>query len=172
MMRTLVAVLAFLASTSGNVAAAAPDATAPDQAADLPDEDPAGADLTQAGDSPDRRGWLSLPGELSSQGELAFEGRAFRDDALANTTDKSAGLLGRMEWRHEHDAFEQRLRAYGRLDHYDKRRSVLVVEEAWMQVRRGRLRLRAGVDLVNWTATEAFHPADVINARNLDSDLE
>jgi len=28
------------------------------------------------------------------------------------------------------------------------------------------------MDIVNWTALEAFHPVDVINARNLDSDLE
>jgi len=28
------------------------------------------------------------------------------------------------------------------------------------------------VDMLNWTATEAFHPADILNSRNLDSDLQ
>ena len=80
--------------------------------------------------------------------------------------------MGRIEWRHQHAPFEEKLRAYGRVDHLDRDRSVLVLEEAFVQARLGRLRVRLGADIVNWTATEVFHPADVINARNLDSDLE
>jgi hypothetical protein len=110
--------------------------------------------------------------EVSSKGELAVEGRAFADDDDELTHDQGLGLFGRLEARHQHAPFEEKLRAYGRLDHYDDRRSTLVLEEAFVQVRQGRVRLRVGADLVNWTATEAFHPADVINARNLDSDLE
>jgi hypothetical protein len=110
--------------------------------------------------------------ELTSKGELAVEGRAFPDDGDELTHDQGLGLFGRLEARHQHAPFEEKLRAYGRLDHYDDRRSTLVLEEAFVQVRQGRVRLRVGADLVNWTATEAFHPADVINARNLDSDLE
>jgi hypothetical protein len=110
--------------------------------------------------------------EVTSKGELAVEGRAFPDDDNELTHDQALGLFGRLEARHQHAPFEEKLRAYGRLDHYDDRRSTLVLEEAFVQVRQGRVRLRVGADIVNWTATEAFHPADVINARNLDSDLE
>jgi hypothetical protein len=113
-----------------------------------------------------------LLGEITSRGEVAVESRIFRDDDLPITRDRALALFGRLEWRHQHAPFEEKIRGYGRADHYDRARSTVVLEEAWLQVRRGRLRLRLGADLVNWTATEAFHPADVINARNLDSDLE
>jgi hypothetical protein len=111
-------------------------------------------------------------GVVTSRGELAVESRAFRDDGSPLTADRGLGLLGRVEARHQHAPFEEKLRAFGRLDHFDDRRSVFILEEAWLQARTGRARLRLGADVVNWTATEAFHPADVVNARNLDSDLE
>ncbi len=114
-----------------------------------------------------------LGGSWSSKGSLGVESRAFRNDGDARTADQALGFLGRLEVRHAHHGpVEEKARAYGRLDHFDQRRTVLVPEEAWIQARGARVRLRAGVDVVNWTATEAFHPADVINARNLDSDLE
>ncbi len=110
--------------------------------------------------------------DWSSRGELALEGRQFDDDEREVTPDRGLALFGRLELRHSHGRLEEKTRFYGRLDRYDEQRSVLVFEEAWAQLALERVRLRAGVDLVNWTATEAFHPADVINARNLDSDLE
>lgn len=110
--------------------------------------------------------------DVASKGELAVESRAFRDDGNSATKDHALGLFGRLEALHEHGLFEEKARVFGRMDHYDKNRSVLVAEELWMQVQGARLRVRAGADIVNWTATEAFHPVDVINSRNLDSDLE
>jgi hypothetical protein len=115
---------------------------------------------------------LGLPGEVSSSGELAIESRAFVNDKDALTEDVGLGLRGRLEWRHTHGPFEEKLRVTGRLDGFDSARTVLVAEEAYLQYKSGSFRLRLGSDMVNWTATEAFHPADVINARNLDSDLE
>jgi hypothetical protein len=114
----------------------------------------------------------ALAGDWASQGELGLEGRQFDDDDRELTPDRGLSLFGRLELEHSHGRLQEKTRFYGRLDRYDQRRSVLVFEEAWAQLGLERLRLRAGVDLVNWTATEAFHPADVINARNLDSDLE
>ncbi len=111
-------------------------------------------------------------GTWTSKGELALEGRAFLDDDDARTVDHGAGMFGRLELRYTRLFFEAKARGYGRLDRYDHERTVAVPEEAWVQARLSRLRLRAGIDILNWTATEAMHPADIINARNLDSDLE
>jgi hypothetical protein len=113
----------------------------------------------------------------SSRGEVALESRAFWEgersaDVDAITPDQGLGLLGRLEVRHRHGRFEEKVRAFGRLDHYDEGRSTFIVEEAWGQAQGERWRLRLGADVINWTATEPFHPADVINARNWDSDLE
>lgn len=114
----------------------------------------------------------ALAGTPESRGEVAFENRVFDDDDVAATEDAGIGMLGRVEWRHPHAPLDEKVRVYGRLDALDDQRSILVVEEAWIQARVGSLRLRVGADIVNWTATEAFHPADVLNARNLDSDVE
>ena len=65
------------------------------------------------------------------------------------------------------------MRVYGRIDHYDRRRSTAGpgrgLRAGWAA---NGCACASALDIVNWTATEAFHPADVINARNLDSDLE
>ncbi len=110
--------------------------------------------------------------ELVSQGEVGFEGRAFRDDDDPRTEERGLALRARVETRFRHAPIEAKARVFGRQDAFDRRRQVLLVEEAWLSARLGRWRLRVGSDILNWTATEAFHPADVINARNLDSDVE
>ncbi|MEL6189085.1 MAG: hypothetical protein AAFU79_31065, partial [Myxococcota bacterium] len=68
--------------------------------------------------------------------------------------------------------FTEKARIFGRLDSQDFNRTILVVEELWAEWDLGDLEIRVGADILNWTATEAFHPADIINARNLDSDVE
>ena len=107
-----------------------------------------------------------------SKGQLTLEGRIFSDDNDGLTVDEGLGLLGRLEVSHRHRPFKEKARVYGRLDVRDFNRTVFIVEELWAEFKLGDLRIRAGADLLNWTATEAFHPADIINARNLDSDVE
>ena len=68
--------------------------------------------------------------------------------------------------------FRERLRLYGRLDREDRERTILVLEEAWVEWKAKPFRVRAGFDLLNWTATEAFHPSDILNSRNLDSSIQ
>ncbi len=107
-----------------------------------------------------------------SQGQLALEGRTFSDDANPLTVDQGLGLFGRLELEHKHKPFKEKARLYGRLDQQDMRRTILVIEELWAEWDLGPFELRVGADILNWSATEAFHPADIINARNIDSDAE
>jgi len=107
-----------------------------------------------------------------SKGQVTLEGRAFLDDNNAQTVDEGLGMLGRIELSHRHKPFKEKTRIYGRLDSRDSNRTVLIVEELWAEVKLGDFRLRVGADLLNWSATEVFHPADIVNARNLDSDFE
>ncbi len=111
-------------------------------------------------------------GAWTSRGELGLEGRAFRDDDNPVTIDHGFGMFGRLEADHRHGRFEEKGRGFGRLDAFDRERTTFVAEELWAQVQGERLHLRLGMDIVNWSALEAFHPVDIINARNLDSDLE
>lgn len=122
----------------------------------------------------------------TSKGELSFESRWFPENELTaidpasgapfkldpTTDDYGVGMLGRAETAANYDEWRLKGRAFGRVDAVDEQRSVLVVEEAWAQYGGDWGQLRLGADVINWTATEAFHPADIINARNLDSDFE
>ena len=108
----------------------------------------------------------------SSRGQLGLEGRGFLDDSNDSTIDRGLGLFGRLQVDHRAKPFRERLRLYGRLDHEDKDRTILVLEEAWAEWKAKPFRLRVGFDLLNWTATEAFHPADILNSRNLDSSIQ
>lgn len=109
---------------------------------------------------------------VDSQGSVGFEGRAFWPDDDGVTEDQGAMLVGRLEWKAKQKALREKVRVVGRVGAIDEDRSNLVVEEAWAQWRSKYLRVFAGVQLVTWTATEAFHPADVINSRNFDGNVE
>ncbi len=108
----------------------------------------------------------------SVKGETALEARAFNGDGDSRTEDVGLALTGRLEAKGSRGPWRSQVRLFGRADAMDSDRRLAVVEEAWVEHRRGRWQFRAGVELFNWSATEAFHPADVVNSRNLDSDLE
>jgi len=109
---------------------------------------------------------------VDSQGSVGLEGRAFYPDDDDATEDLGAMLVGRLEWKGKHKPFRERLRVVGRAAAIDADRSQLIVEEAWASFRSKYVRIHAGVQMLNWTATEAFHPADVVNSRNFDGNLE
>lgn len=108
----------------------------------------------------------------SSRGEVSLESRAFLPDDRESTQDLNVGLFARagLEWGAAGWAFGARM--YARSDSADQGRSLVVLEELWLQAGAEHVVARAGVDIFNWSATEAFHPADIINARNFDSDVE
>jgi hypothetical protein len=156
----------WLACVATSLSAAAQDEPSSDEA------DPSASDGSEGEGTAEPEADEDDQSTFDSRGQIALEGRVFLPDDDATTDDYGLGLFSRLEWSHAHDPWQERLRIMGRLDAVDEGRDRVVLEEAWVQYWRGRLRLRLGADIVNWTATEAFHPADVINARNLDSDLE
>lgn len=114
-------------------------------------------------------------GEWSGQGEVAFEFRKFKDDNLKSTEDTGNAIFTRLETRYESEVSKHVLRFFSRVDPKDTGRDFVSFEDAYLSSRLGvnqAVRLLAGYKLYNWTATEAFHPADQINSRNYDSDLE
>lgn len=109
---------------------------------------------------------------VKSQGQVGIEGRAFWPDGDDSSEDFGLGLAARVEASHKPRPFEQQLRLFARADLLDETRAVAVIEEAFVGWQPGPVRLRVGYQLLNWTATEAFHPADVLNSRNYDSRIE
>jgi len=109
---------------------------------------------------------------LKIQGEARLENRVFGSDNASETIDTNLGLFGRVDARFRRNGWASALRVVGRLDFLDEGRTVAFDEEAWIGYRRGNVEFRVGSRMLNWSATEAFHPADIMNSRNLDSDIE
>lgn len=113
-----------------------------------------------------------MAGNWSSKGEITLESRQFTDDDNPITQDGNIGLFARLEARYKNGPWRLKLRGFGRIDHEDDSRDLTAIEEAWFGYRKGSLDFRMGYQMLNWTATEGFHPADIINSRNLDSKIE
>jgi hypothetical protein len=113
--------------------------------------------------------------DLSSNGEVSLEFRKFYNDDNNQTEDMGLAMLGRLEIRYESEPFLHVFRGFGRVDQKDKDRDVMILEDFYLSTKptfMGNVKFLAGYKIFNWTATEAFHPADIINSRNYDSDLE
>lgn len=116
---------------------------------------------------------LPAHGKTRSRGEIDLSGRAFWPDDDDRTEDFGAAVAARLELQaKQKGGFRQQLRVFGRAGGIDPDRSIATVEEAWVGWKKSRLELQLGAQMLNWTATEAFHPADIMNSRNLDSDIE
>ena len=107
-----------------------------------------------------------------SKGEIGLETRAFWPDSDAFTDDYGLSLAGRFQFRWKSKHWRLKLGAFGRVGGLDQSRSILFAEDAYIAFRSKWVRIRLGTQVLNWSATEAFHPADIINSRNLDSNLE
>jgi len=107
-----------------------------------------------------------------SGGEITLESRFFQNDKKSKTDDYGIGAYFRLQQGIRYDWLSTNLRVAGRVDSVDKDRNLVYFEEAWVQAQYLFLNLKVGSQLFNWSATEAFHPAEIINARNFDSNLE
>jgi hypothetical protein len=115
---------------------------------------------------------LCAAGDWTSKGETRAEVRQFTDDDNPITKDTNLGLFARLEARYRNGPWRAIIRGFGRVDHEDDSRDLSAFEEAWLGYRKSGWDIRLGYQLLNWTATEAFHPADIVNSRNLDSNIE
>ena len=113
-----------------------------------------------------------LAGDWTSKGEIKAELRQFTDDDNEITKDTNLGMFARLEARYRNGPWRAILRGFGRVDHEDDSRDLSAFEEAWIGYRKSGWDIRLGYQMLNWTATEAFHPADIVNSRNLDSNIE
>lgn len=115
---------------------------------------------------------LASGGKWKSKGEATVESRIFTDDDNDTTIDDGLGLFTRLEASYKKKRWRAKIRFFARTDRQDTSRDLSALEEAWLGYKKGPWQFRAGYQMLNWTATEAFHPADVINSRNLDSNIE
>lgn len=111
--------------------------------------------------------------QWSSKNDLTLESRVFENDHLDYTHDHGEALFFRSENRYVKDNFTASLRGYGRAAAEDSSRNIAAFEDAWVMYRPALgWSFKAGIETLTWTATEGFHPADIINSINYDSNLE
>ena len=115
--------------------------------------------------------------DVDSRGELGIETRAFVPDGDARTDAGNVAAISRLIVDADADVkglddASFRARVFSRLDPNDSGRSLITPEELYVNLEFGPVRVRAGWQMLNWTATEAFHPADIMNSRILDSSFE
>ncbi len=113
--------------------------------------------------------------EWSHKGEVSLQWRRFDDDKDISTEDTGALVFTRLETVYESEQYRHVFRGFARVDQKDSDRDFMALEDfyfsRYLDSEQKWLAL-AGYKIFNWTATEAFHPADVVNSRNFDSDLE
>ncbi len=113
--------------------------------------------------------------EFSSQGEVAVEYRQFKNDDVSSTQDTGIAFFSRLESSYEDDRYSHVLRGFSRIDSKESSRDLIWVEDAYAAYfldEEKLWKISGGYKVFNWTALEAFQPADTINSRNFDAPLE
>lgn len=111
----------------------------------------------------------------TSRGEIGIEYRVFQDDDNSKTQDWGLGAFSRLEAAYRKGNAQHVFRGMARVDSKDSGRNFVTIEDGYFSTRlfkSGQVSLLGGYKVFNWTATEAFHPADQVNSRNYDGELE
>lgn len=113
--------------------------------------------------------------EYSSMGEIALEYRQFKDDDSSATEDRGIAVFSRLESRFDGESYSHLLRGFARVDSEESSRDLIWIEDAFASYFLDfdkEWRVGGGYKIYNWTALEAFRPADTLNSRNYDAPLE
>jgi len=106
--------------------------------------------------------------------ESTFSQRAFQDDdnPITNTFNSAIGMKFGVKAKSDEDNFRVKIIIDSLYDFSDKDRFYIYPEEAWVGYDDGSNIIKVGFQHFNWSSTEAFRPSDVVNSRNLDSQVK
>jgi hypothetical protein len=116
---------------------------------------------------------FATPIIADDQGSIWFENRVFNSDGNSKTRDYNSAISTRLQGKSPETVLGQlTYRFFGRADAQDNTRSLAFIEELYWGVGNDMFDIKVGWQLFNWSSTEAFHPSDIINSRNVDSDFD
>ena len=102
--------------------------------------------------------WQPAAAKTRSQGEVRVAARAFSNDGDSRTLDQGLSTDFKLDIKaKQNGGFRQQLRLSGRAAVWDRDRSVLIVNDAWLGWRNRWLQLSIGAETINWSTAEAFH---------------
>ena len=102
---------------------------------------------------------------------LTLRTGVFAPDDNAATEDDQLAFDTRVDVKYRGPKLNAVARVLARFDTVRDEIPLVIPEEAYVGYNAA-IRVRAGYQLLDWTATEIFHPADVVNSRNLDNSLD
>ncbi|MCG8418831.1 MAG: hypothetical protein MJE77_12910 [Proteobacteria bacterium] len=106
--------------------------------------------------------------------DLTVETRWFQQDADLRTEDGSIDVAVQADLKYTRERWRGIARAVARADALntlDTENTQFTVQEAYVGYA-GRFQLDIGYQIMDWTANDVFQPGDVINSRNLDSNID
>ena len=115
---------------------------------------------------------FSLNVVASTSGHISIDQRFFDNDGVENTNDRgfavSTNLRSNMSWM----GVDFSGNVLGRVDDQDPTRNIFILQEAMLRYKIGTWEIFGGAEKFNLGSLEVFKPADNLNARNFDSDVE
>ena len=116
--------------------------------------------------------FITLNALGSTSGSISIDQRFFDNDGVDNSNDRgfavSTNLRSSLTWKD----FSFSGNVLGRVDDQDPTRNIFILQEAMLRYKKGTWELFGGLEKFNLGAHEVFKPADNLNARNFDSDVE
>lgn len=118
---------------------------------------------------------FNIFGKLTSAGVVRIEHRQFNDDDNSSTDDTQTTMFNNVEGEYEVDTFSINYRLFARTGLLSDERNVFKVQDLYTQKSFGEEEsffLSLGYQVFNWSSLELFHPADLVNSKNFDGNLE
>ena len=115
---------------------------------------------------------FNLFARWETQGQLQLRNSIFENDHIEETADNEFGMMAQFQGNTNKGEFTFFLGGKGYYETSDHDRNYLQLEDTYFQYNRTSFRVTVGTKIYNWSATEFFHPADVINSRSINSRVD
>lgn len=113
------------------------------------------------------------PWVVNLDGSMRAEYRYFTEPSNdPRSLSKNMSLLGEFEAGLNYKKFESKFWNAGRKDFNDPARTRILPYENWVAYKTDNMQVKVGTQIENWAMAEIFHPSDIFNSRNFDSELE
>lgn len=112
--------------------------------------------------------------DIDSSGEISVQLRQFENNGDLAKVNSGTGVYSRLKLESELPIGNLKFEGSAFVDTQDSDRDLIVLEDLYLKstLLKNRFTVKGGWQVFNWSNLEVFHPADIINSRNHDSDLE
>ena len=110
------------------------------------------------------QGWAAKT-RYKSSGEIDLFAKTFKDDKNPETDDQKIGISTNLSAAFKKGKLRGKATINGKVEEAKAGESFLFVEESYLLYKKSPWLLKVGFQVFNWSATEVFHPSDIINSK-------